>query len=200
MIAYYRHKTNWDFDASKPRSNTTTNSTVELEETNNYLAQRSNTNDAVGAVSIPIIPKFSQQDAVRVATIPEYSLHTKHKYVSTIWDEWYGQEAFSPDESPKFHSGGINELESKYKATWRKQMSAGEAKRFSRHKSIITNVNYLFSRSGKTLGDVITFLDQKCDEDNIHSVTLTQQYLHKKKQVLFDELSPHYGINQQMRN
>ena len=70
-------------------------------------------------------------------------------------------------------------------------MSAGDAKRFSRHKSIITNVRFLISKSAKTHGDVITFLDRKCDEDNIHSVTLTQQYLQKKKQVLLEELCAH---------
>ena len=181
MVAYFRHKTNWDFDRCEERTNTTTTSTI---------AHKDACSPSKDIVSIQDIPGLYQGEPVPVVRIPipEYCLHTRHRYVSSIWDEWYGQNDFSHDVSITFYAGGIHALELKYKASWRQHFSCGDAKRFSRHKSIITTVKFLICSSEICESDVIAFLDNKCDLDKIHSVTLTQVYLKKNKQQLFQQL------------
>ena len=121
-------------------------------------------------------------ESVTVVTEPQYCLHKNHYYVSSIWDEWHGLNDFSPGTDSTCYAGGIQQLEMKYNYSWRKGFSCGDSKRFSRHISIITNVKFLIGRSSKTVGDVITFLDKKCDEDDIHTITQIHTYVQKKKQ------------------
>ena len=197
MAAYCRHKTMWDFDMSQPRMsqlsqpcrNETDNSSPPQEDgayviTGNVITQESNTQDDNNVNRTQVVCP----ESITVVTRPEYCLHKNHIFISSIWDEWHGQNSFSPALNSTCHAGGIQQLEMKYKTAWRKDYSAGDSKRFSRHRSIINNVKFLIGGSSKSVGDVITFLDKKCDEYNMHTITQIQVYMNKGKQELLADL------------
>ena len=187
----------WDFDRSQPRMsqpwrNDTDNSSPSPPQedgacviTGNVITQETFTQDD----SNVNITQLVCPEIVTVVTRPEYFLHKNHNCISSILDEWHGLNAFSPQLNSTCHAGGIHQLEMKYKIAWRKNFSCGDQKRFSRHRSIITNVKFLIGRSCKSDGDVITFLDKKCDEDDIHTVSQTQMYMNKRKEELLAELT-----------
>jgi hypothetical protein len=77
--------------------------------------------------------------------------------VQRTYDEWYGREFF--ENIPIM--GGISELESQFKRTWRSAFPAAEDKRFSRMSrmsQVITGINNRQERLGVAIVIVVRCL------------------------------------------
>ena len=82
-------------------------------------------------------PPPASENHYPAETDVNYRLYKNHQTFQSVWDEWFGLDAFSPVNNHQIaFTGGIKGLETNKKG-WRKHFSTAENKLFSRTKFLI---------------------------------------------------------------
>ena len=111
--------------------------------------------------------------------IPLYKLYKKHRDCLSVWDEWHGLREFSSNNNGVCFSGGIQELESRYKNLWRKSFSPAECKHFSRIKSIVHWMKAIVEEMNETDVEARTKIHEMLETEDIKQVTTIEKRLRK---------------------
>ena len=80
-----------------------------------------------------------EENSPRTPTIPptRHYLRPKQPNLLSLYNEWYGLDDYCSKPVP----GGIQRLEEDHKAKWRKHFSKGEARQFTRTKTVVNAID-----------------------------------------------------------
>ena len=109
----------------------------------------------------------------------KHNIKLKHMSLQSIYDEWYGLEAFEgyPIE------GGIEALEKKYKNKWRDHFQNGQRIQFGRTKAIVMAINNCATATNVSISTVIDELQPIYVGECKSSVAKMCDYVKKEKMV-----------------
>jgi hypothetical protein len=112
----------------------------------------------VGRRASPPTTDENQVTGTLASDYKHIQLTPKHTCLSDLWDEWYGLGKYTAV------AGGIDSLETKFKATWRRHL---EGNQFSRTKRLVKAIADMSKSTGKPVEQVLEeqnedFLQQQC--------------------------------------
>ena len=67
---------------------------------------------------------------------------------------------------------------------WRKHFSSTDAKIFSRMKNLMNDLNIITEHSNKNIHDIITLLDNLCNEKNRRTLSTICDYVRKHRKTI----------------
>ena len=112
----------------------------------------------------------------------DYSIFLNHKSTRSIWDEFYGINAFENDSYPE----GIHKLERDYGHKWRRHFSSKQSKVISRMKYVIKFIKEKMqeihhTETEENINDMINRIDQLLLGKKISSISGIEKYLKSGK-------------------
>ena len=111
---------------------------------------------------------------------------------TTIWEEWHGIGSFELG----LIVGGVASLEKKYGNRWRRDMSGGEQKRFSRLKLTVKHITAVVDLTKKPASEMLVEIDNLLNDVGARDVTTIESTVREYA----DELGKHeVGYNRRKR-